>query len=60
MTTRQRPDPDGRSLTALLRHLDRIFGEINVALLAIAIGLFILDWACLLCLEMSAGLAQSR
>ena len=42
----------------LMGRLDRIFCEINVALLAVAIGLAVLDFSCFAGLRVSAELAR--
>jgi hypothetical protein len=42
----------------LVSHLNRIFGEINAALIAIAIGLAVLDYICWLQWEVSAALGR--
>jgi uncharacterized protein (DUF697 family) len=42
----------------LVSHLNRIFGEINAALIVIAIGLAVLDYICLLQWEVSAALGR--
>src|SRR5215470_11264089 len=47
---------DGRSLRLLLRQLQHLCGEINVILLAIAIGLAILDYTYFLSLRFAAAL----
>ena len=47
---------DGRSLRLLLRQLQHLCGEINVNLLAIAIGLAILDYTYFLSLRFAAAL----
>ena len=47
---------DGRSLRLLLRQLQHVCGEINVILLAIAIGLAILDCTYFLSLRLAAAL----
>src|SRR5262249_23583044 len=47
-----------RQRSQLVRHLDRIFGDINAALTAIAIGLAVLDYVCWLQLEVSAVLGR--
>ena len=48
---------DGRSLRLLVRQLQRVGGEINVILLAIAIGLAILDYTYFLSLQLAAAIA---
>lgn len=45
-------------LRELLSHLNHIFGEINAALIAIAIGLGVLDFLCLLYWEFSTALRR--
>jgi hypothetical protein len=47
-----------RRRSQLVSHLNRIFGEINAALIAIAIGLAVLDYICWLQLEISAALGR--
>ena len=42
----------------LVSYLNRIFGEINAALIAIAIGLAVLDYICWLQREVSAALGR--
>ena len=49
---------DGRSLGLLLRQLQHVCGEINVILLAIAIGLAILDYTYFLILGLAAAMAR--
>jgi hypothetical protein len=49
---------DGRSLRLLLRQLQHVCGEINVILLAIAIGLAILDYTYFLSLQLAAAMAR--
>ena len=48
----------GRSLRLLLRQLEHVCGEINVILLAIAIGLAILDYTYFLSLQLAAVMAR--
>jgi hypothetical protein len=49
---------DGRSLRLSLRQLQHMCGEINVILLAIAIGLAILDYAYFLSLRLAEVMAR--
>jgi hypothetical protein len=49
---------DGRALRLLRRQLEHVFGEINVILLAIAIGLAILDYTYFLSLRLAAEMAR--
>jgi hypothetical protein len=49
---------DGRSLRLLLRQLQHVCGEINVILLAIAIGFAILDYTYFLSLRLAAAVAR--
>ena len=49
---------DGRSLRLMLRQLQYVRGEINVILLAIAIGLAILDYTYFLSLRLVAAMAR--
>ena len=49
---------DGRSLRLLRRQLQHVCGEINVILLAIAIGLAILDYTYFLGLRLAAAMAR--
>ena len=49
---------DGRSLRLLLRQLEHVCGEINVILLAIAIGLAIRDYTYFLSLRLAAAMAR--
>ena len=49
---------DGRSLRLLLRQLQHVCGEINAILLAIAIGLAILDYTYFLSLQLAAAMAR--
>ena len=49
---------DGRSLRLLRRQLQHVCGEINVILLAIAIGLAILDYTYFLSLRLVAAMAR--
>jgi hypothetical protein len=41
-----------------MRRLNRVFGEINVFLLAVAIGLAVLDFTCFVALSASAEIAR--
>ena len=47
-----------RLLRQLLSHLNCVCGEINAALIAIAIGLAVLDYFCFLQWEISAALGR--
>jgi len=49
---------DGRSLRLLLRQLQHVCGEINVILLAIAIGLAILDYTYFLSLQLASAMVR--
>jgi len=49
---------DDRSLRLLLRQLQHVCGEINVILLAIAIGLAILDYTYFLSLRLAEVMAR--
>ena len=49
---------DGRSLGLLLRQLQHVCGEINIILLAIAIGLAILDYTYFLILGLAAAMVR--
>ena len=49
---------DGRSLRLSLRQLQHMCGEINVILLAIAIGLAILDYTYFVSLQLAAAMAR--
>ena len=49
---------DGRSLRLMLRQLQYVRGEINVILLAIAIGLAILDYTYFVSLQLAAAMAR--
>ena len=49
---------DGRSRRLLLLQLQHVCGDINVILLAIAIGLAILDYTCFLSLQLAAAVAR--
>ena len=49
---------DGRSLRLLLRQLEHVCGEINVILLAIAIGLAILDYTYFVSLGLAVAMAR--
>ena len=49
---------DGRSLRLMLRQLQYVCGEINVILLAIAIGLAVLDYTYFLSLRIDAAMAR--
>jgi hypothetical protein len=51
---------EDRSLRPLMRRLNRVFGEINVVLLAIAIGLTELEATCLVALRASAEMARAQ
>ena len=44
----------------LLRRLNRVFGELNVVLLAVAIGLAVLDFTCFVSLNTSAAIARAE
>jgi len=44
--------------SSLLKRLDRIFGELNAFLFAIAIGLAVLDFTCFVTLRASADLSR--
>ncbi|MGC2413210.1 MAG: hypothetical protein WA459_11010 [Stellaceae bacterium] len=44
----------------LMRRLNRVFGEINVFLLAVAIGLAVLDLTCFVALSTSTEIARSQ
>lgn len=48
------------SSTLLLRRLNRVFGEVNIVLVAIAIGLAVLDFTCFLTLRASAEISRAR
>ena len=49
---------NSRSLRLLLRQLEHVCSEINVILLAIAIGLAILDYTYFLSLRLAAAMAR--
>ena len=49
---------DGPSLRLLLRQLQYVCGEINVILLAIAIGLAILGYTYFVSLQLAAAMAR--
>jgi hypothetical protein len=55
----QLPSSDQGSLQ-LLRRLNRVFGELNVVLLAVAIGLAALDFTCFVSLNASASIARAE
>lgn len=42
----------------VMRRLDRVFGEINVFLLTVAIGLAVLDYTCFVALNASTAIAR--
>jgi hypothetical protein len=44
---------DGRSPKTLIQRLERVAGELNSLLLAVAIGLAVLDITCLIALKVS-------
>jgi hypothetical protein len=48
---------DGHAPKQLLHRLDRVFGEMNVILLALAIGLAVLDVTCFSALGLSDSLS---
>jgi hypothetical protein len=49
-----------KSARPLMRRLDRAFGEINVVLLALAIGLAALDFTCFVTLRGTAEIARAQ
>jgi hypothetical protein len=51
---------DDHSPRHLARRLNRVFGEINVFLLALAIGLTVLDATCLVTLSASNEIARRQ
>jgi len=51
---------DDHSLRHLMRRLNRVFGEINVFLLAVAIGLAVLDATCFVALSASTEIARAQ
>ena len=56
----QRPSPFGDPAAQFLRRLNRMPGEINVVLTAVAVGLAVLDFTCFLALRLSAEIARSQ
>jgi hypothetical protein len=55
----QQPSPFGDPRAQFLRRLDRMLGEMNVLLTAVAVGLAVLDFTCFLALKVSAEIARS-
>ena len=56
----QQPSPFGDPRAQFLRRLNRMLGEINVLLTAVAVGLAVLDFTCFLALRLSAEIARSQ
>ena len=56
----QQPSPLGDPRAQFLRRLNRMLGEINVLLTAVAVGLAVLDFTCFLALRLSAEIARSQ
>ena len=56
----QQPSPFGDPRAQFLRRLNRMLGEINVLLTAVAVGLAVLDFTCLLALRVSAEIGRSQ
>jgi len=50
--------PENHASKRLIHRLDRIFAEINVVLLALAIGFAMLDLTCFTALRASTAIAQ--
>ena len=55
-----RHSPFGDPRAQFLRRLNRMLGEINALLTAVAIGLAVLDFTCFLALRVSAEIARSQ
>jgi len=56
----QQPSPSGDPRAQFLRWLNRMLGEINVLLTAVAIGLAVLDFTCFVALRVSAEIGRSQ
>ena len=56
----QHHSPFGDPRAQFLRRLNRILGELNVLLMAIAVGLAVLDFTCFVALRVSAEIRQSQ
>ena len=56
----QQPSPFGDPRAQFLRRLNRMLGEINVLLTAVAVGLAVLDFTCFLALRISAEIGRSQ
>ena len=56
----QQPSPFGDPRAQFLRRLNRMLGEINVLLTAVAVGLAVLDFTCFLALRVSAEIGRSH
>ena len=56
----QQPSPFGDPRAQFLRRLNRMLGEINVLLTAVAVGLAVLDFTSFLALRVSAEIARSQ
>jgi hypothetical protein len=54
------PPPFGDPRAQFLRRLDRMLGEINVLLTAVAVGLAVLDFTCFVALRVSAEIGRSQ
>lgn len=56
----QQPSPFGDPRAQFLRRLNRMLGELNVLLTAVAVGLAVLDFTCFLALRVSAEIGRSQ
>jgi hypothetical protein len=52
--------PFGDPRAQFLRRLNRILGELNVLLTAVAVGLAVLDFTCFVALRLSAEIGRSQ
>ena len=56
----QQHSPFGDPCAQFLRRLNRILGELNVLLTAVAVGLAVLDFTCFVALRVSAEIGRSQ
>ena len=56
----QHPSPFGDPRDQFLQRLNRMLGELNVLLTAVAVGLAVIDFTCFLALRVSAEIARSQ
>ena len=54
------PPPFGDPRAQFLRRLNHMLGEINVLLMAVAVGLAVLDFTCFVALRVSAEIGRSQ